>query len=221
MRHIYSLSTEISFSPTIVASVALLKRPHSIDPRKPLTSQIQVINLPGAAALDEASASEVGSGSPYEVLHSIIHHALTPYFNAITQGQRHLAGNVTRADVEGKTGISGAKRKLAELELSLLHLQQNVEIPDLVLAIPDVIQEALSTATLENMKPSIDLIPAGLLADSRFLNDLQNTVNVWIKSIQAITKLSRDPDSGSATQEIKYWLSLEDRLKDIDHQTRN
>ena len=220
-RHFYTLSTGISFSSTLVSSIALLKRPQPIDPRKPLSSQIQVINLPGAVVLDEASSSEVGSGSPYEVLHSIIHNALTPYFNAYTQGQRQLAGTISRADADGKTGISGAKKKLAELELSLLHLQQNVEIPDLVLAIPDVIQDALSAASLENMKPSIDLIPPELLADSRFLNDLQNTVNVWIKSIQTITKLSRDPESGSATQEIKYWPSLEDRLKDIDTQTRN
>ena len=123
--------------------------------------------------------------------------------------------------MEGKTGVSGAKKKLAELELSLLHLQQNVEIPDLVLALPDAVQDALSAAATENSKPSIDLIPPGLLTDSRFLNELQNTVNFWIKSIQSITKLSRDPESGSATQEIKYWLSLEDRLKDIDTQTRS
>ena len=151
----------------------------------------------------------------------IVHSALAPYFNAYTQVQKQLAGSSNRSDAEGKTGVSGAKKKLAELELSLLHLQQNVEIPELVLAFPDVVQDALSTAAKGNIKTSIDLIPPRLLTDSRFLNDLQSTVNVWIKSIQAITKLSRDPDSGSATQEIKYWLSLEDRLKDIDAQTRN
>ncbi|KAL9102708.1 MAG: hypothetical protein Q9163_002170 [Psora crenata] len=220
-RYIYSLSTEISFSTTNIASVALIKRPQPIDPRRTLPSQIQVINLPGAATLNETNTTEGSPGSPYEVLHSIVHLALAPYFNAYTQGQTQLTGSNNRSDADGKTGVSGAKKKLAELELSLLHLQQNVEIPELVLAFPDVVQDALSTAAKGNMKPSVDLIPPELLTDSRFLNDLQSTVNVWIKSIQAITKLSRDPDSGSATQEIKYWLSLEDRLKDIDAQTRN
>ena len=218
---LYSLSTEISFSPTTIASVALLKRPQAIDPHRPLPTQIQVINLPGAAAPYDTSLLEGSPASPYEVLHSIIHLALSPYFNAYAQDQKQLAGNVARSDTEAKTGVSGAKKKLAELELSLLHLQQNVEIPDLVLSFPEVIQEALTTAAADNKKPSIDLIPAELLSDSRFLNDLQSTVNAWIKNIQSITKLSRDPDSGSATQEIKYWLSLEDRLKDIDNQTRN
>ncbi|KAL9129037.1 MAG: hypothetical protein Q9217_002407 [Psora testacea] len=220
-RYTYSLATEISFSPATVGSVALIKRPQPIDPRQPLSAQIQVINLPGAAALNENNTAEGSSGSPYEVLHSIVHFALAPYFNAYTQGQKQIAGGNNRSDADGKTGVSGAKKKLAELELSLLHLQQNVEIPELVLALPDVVQDALSTASKENTKPSVDLIPPELLTDSRFLNDLQSTVNVWIKSIQAITKLSRDPDSGSATQEIKYWLSLEDRLRDIDAQTRN
>ncbi len=220
-KYVYSLSSEILFSPTTIASVALIKRPQPIDPRRPLPTQIQVINLPGAASLNETNTAEGSPSSPYEVLHSFVHLALAPYFNAYTQGQKELAGSNSRSDADAKTGVSGAKKKLAELELSLLHLQQHVEIPELNLAFPEVVQEALFTAAAQNAKPSVDLVPSELLTDSRFLNDLQSTVNVWIKSIQAITKLSRDPDSGSATQEIKYWLSLEERLKDIDMQTRN
>ena len=201
--------------------MALLKRPQPIDPRRPLPTQIQVINLPGAATLNETNTAEGSPGSPYEVLHSIIHLALSPYFNAYAQGHKQLAGSSNRSDLDAKTGVSGAKKKLAELELSLLHLQQNVEIPDLVLAFPDIIQDALDSAAADRRKPSLDLLPAELSTDSRFLNDLQGAVNVWIKSIQSITKMSRDPNSGSATQEIKFWLSLEDRLKDIDAQTRN
>lgn len=220
-HYVYSLSTEISFSPSTVASVALLKRPQPIDPRASLPAQIQVINLPGIATLSNSTAAQGNPASPYEVLHSIVHLALAPYFNAVTQGQRSLAGSNDRSDAEGKTGVPGTKKRLAELELSLLHLQQNVEIPELVLSFPDVIQEALNSAASSGSKPSIDLIPSQLLTDTRFLNDLQNTVNNWIKSIQAITRLSRDPDSGSATQEINYWIHLESALKSIDLQTRN
>ena len=159
--------------------------------------------------------------SPYEILHSIVHFALAPYFNAYTQGQKSLAGSNDRSDSDARSGVPGAKKKIAELELSLLHLQQNVEIPELVLPFPDVVQEALNTAAQRNIKPSVELIPSQLLSDARFLNDLQNTVSAWIKSIQAITKMSRDPESGSATQEINYWLSLESALKSVEAQTRN
>jgi len=219
-HYVYSLSTEMSFSPTTVGSVTLIKRPQPIDPRTPLPTQIQVINLPGIATLSD-TATQGATVSPYEVLHSIVHLALAPYFNAYTQGQKSLVGSSDRSDTDAKTGVPSTKKKWAELELSLLHLQQNVEIPELVLSFPDVIQEALDSAASRNAKPSVDLIPNQLLTDTRFLNDLQNTVNNWIKSIQAITKMSRDPGSGSATQEINYWISLETALKNIDSQTRN
>ena len=201
--------------------MALIKRPQPIDSRIPLATQIQVVNLPGIATLNENSIAQGNPVSPYEILYSIVHSALAPYFNAYTRGQKSLAGSNDRSEADAKSGVPATKKKLAELELSFLHLQQNVEIAELVLSFPDVVQEALNTAATRNAKPSIDLIPSQLLSDTRFLNDLQNTVNSWIKSIQAVTKMFRDPDSGSATQEINYWLSLESALKSIDSQTRN
>ena len=198
--------------------MAIIKRPQPIDPRIPITSQIQVINLPGLASLNSTDATTV---SPFEILHSIVHLALGPYFDAHTKGQELLEGGKTRYDAEGRTGVPGTKKKIAELELSLLHLQQNIEIPELYLPLPDVVQEAIHTASARRVKPTVDLLLPELLSDSRFLNDLQNTVNSWIKSIQAITKLSRDPESGSAAQEINFWLSMEAALESIEGQLRN
>lgn len=187
----------------------------------PLASQIQVINLPGLGTLHDSNTAQGAPVSAYEVLHSIIHLALSPYFDAYTQSQRSLDGSKGRPDTDGRTGVPGTKKKLAELELSLLHLQQNIEIPELVLPLPDIIQEAIFTASSQNIKPTIDLIPSEILTDSRFLNDLQNTVNGWIKSIQSITKMSRDPDSGSAAQEINFWLSMESALEGIEMQLKS
>ena len=201
--------------------MALIKRPQPIDPRVSLAAQIQVINLPGLGTLHDANTAQMTPVSAYEVLHSIIHLALSPYFDAFTQSQKLQEESKGRPDSEGKAGVPGTKKKLAELELSLLHLQQNIEIPELVLPLPDVVQEAISSASAQNIKPTTDLIPAALLTDSRFLNDLQSTVNSWIKSIQSITKMSRDPDSGSAAQEINFWLSMESALEGIEMQLRS
>lgn len=41
---------------------------------------------------------------------------------------------------------------------------------------------------------------------------------MWIKAIQSVTKLSRDVTSGTASQEINFWLSLERALDAIDAQ---
>lgn len=201
--------------------MALLKRPQPIDSRSPLFSQIQVINLPGLGASNDTNPNQGASASPFEALHSIVHLALAPYFNAYTQGQKSSSGNKGRHESDARAGIPGTKKKLAELELSLLHLQQNIEIPELMLPYPDVVQEAIGESSRYHTKPTVDSIPSELLTDSRFLNDLQNTVNSWIKSIQSITKLSRDPESGSATQEINFWLSMESALEGIEEQLRS
>lgn len=114
-----------------------------------------------------------------------------------------------------------AKKKFAELELSLLHLQQNVEIPETHFVIHPVIQRAISEAQSTGQRPSISLIPTKTLNDSTFLNLLHNQVNAWIKSIQAVTKLTRDVSSGTASQEVNFWLSLERALEEIETQLRS
>lgn len=216
----YTLSSEISFSSSTVTSVALLKRPQPIDPHVPFATQIQAINLPGLASSNLADNNQNGPTSAFEVLHSVIHLALAPYFNAYTKSQDLLGTSKGRADTDLKGGVPGTRRKLAELELSLLHLQQNVEIPELHLPIPELVQEAIDTARVRRAKPSLDTIPQEVLSDSKFLNDVQNTVNIWIKSIQAITKSSRDPEKGTAAQEINFWLAMESALEDVEAQLR-
>ena len=56
--------------------------------------------------------------------------------------------------------------------------------------------------------------------DSSFLNQLQSGVNGWIREIQKVTKLNRDPSSGSASQEINFWLTMEQALGKIDDQLK-
>ncbi|TAQ87556.1 hypothetical protein B7494_g4139 [Chlorociboria aeruginascens] len=218
----YNLASEISLSPSTAASIALLKRPQPIDPTVPITSQIQIIDLPGVAS---TSNSVNGQGdatvSPFEILHSVVHLALAPYFDAYTKTQQTTNGSRGRSDVDAKTGIPVTKKRIAELELALLHLQQNIEIPDLILPLHPMVQNAIEEAAARNTKPSVEFIPPALIQDSTFLNNLQASVNGWIKSIQAITKMSRDPTSGTATQEINFWLSMESALEGIELQLRS
>ncbi|KAL8732460.1 MAG: hypothetical protein Q9166_002673 [cf. Caloplaca sp. 2 TL-2023] len=217
----YTLSSEISLSSSTVASVALLKRPQPIDPHSPLATQIQIINLPGLANSNFSNNTQSEPTSAFEVLHSVIHLALAPYFNAYTKSQDSAGASKSWADADPKGGIPGTRRKLAELELSLLHLQQNIEIPELQLPLPDLVQEAIDIAHAQKSKPTLDTIPQEVLSDSKFLNDIQNIVNSWIKSIKAITTSSRDPEKGSAAQEINFWLAMESALEDVEAQLRS
>lgn len=74
----------------------------------------------------------------------------------------------------------------------------------------------------EGTRVTVDAIyPPTLLSDASFLNKLQSDVNSWIKEIQSVTKLNRDVASGTASQEINFWLSMERALEGIEAQLRS
>ncbi|KAJ6144523.1 hypothetical protein N7470_008418 [Penicillium chermesinum] len=221
VQYVYTLSSEISSASTTVSSVAFIKRPAPIDPTLSVAEQVQVMNLPGLASLNNSQAQQGNSLSPYQIIHLLLHHGLTPYFEANTRSQETALGTKPRTDTEAKTGVPGTKKKFAELELGLLHLQQNVEIPALNLPLHEVVQAALKEAEIKGIKPSIELIPATVLDNSAFTNSIQNTVNGWIRSIQTITKMSRDPDGESASPEVNFWLSMESALEGIEAQLQS
>ncbi|KAF9519887.1 hypothetical protein BS47DRAFT_1370608 [Hydnum rufescens UP504] len=199
----YHIAPHLSYNSSNVTTLALIKRTPVLDTLAPLPSQLHILNLFG------------GEETPYESLHAVVSYAVKPWFDAFV-GTR---GGAKEGD--GKMGIPMTKKKFAELELSLLHLQQNVEIPETHLIIHPVIQRAVAQAQAQGVRPNINHLPTSQINDSTFLNTLQGHVNIWIKSIQAVTKLSRDVSSGTASQEINFWLSLERALEAIETQLRS
>lgn len=119
------------------------------------------------------------------------------------------------------SGRVSTSDSLANASLSQPTVQQNVEIPEIVLSIHPAISAAIASAQASGTRPSVDSIDPTLLSDSAFLNKLQGEVNSWIKEIQNVTKLSRDVDSGTASQEINFWLSMEKALEGIEEQLRS
>jgi dynein heavy chain 1 len=164
---------------------------------------------------------------------------VAPYFNAYVssllpspnsddlEGRSDLVSSTSpsiakkRTSPEDTKGIPIAKKKFAELELSLIHLQQNAEIPETILHVHPTIVNAVEACRVNGSRVTLDVIPSEMLADSSFLNRLQSDVNTWVKEIQKVTKLSRDPSTGSAAQEINFWLSLESGLDKIDKQLKD
>ncbi|KAG1741853.1 dynein heavy chain, N-terminal region 1-domain-containing protein [Suillus paluster] len=199
----YHLTSQLTYSPASVTSLALIKRGPTLDPVTPLATQLHILNLFG------------GEETPYESLHAVVSCGVKPWFDAF------VGARGGGKDGDSKMGIPMTKKKFAELELSLLHLQQNVEIPETHLIIHPVIQRAVEQAQGSGVRPNISHIPQKHLNDSSFLNTLHGHVNMWIKAIQAVTKLTRDVSSGTASQEINFWLSLERALEGIETQLRS
>jgi dynein heavy chain 1 len=218
---------------THVATLALIKRHPTLDPLQPIGDQIHFLNLFGpAASLDSSVANGDGSpasstikSNPYESLHSLVHLAVAPYFEAYVNSRagKKLAQEASSKskDADAKMGIPMTKKKFAELELSLLHLQQNVEIPDIHLVIHPVVQRTVDRCRAEGTRVGPEAVDPIFLSDSTFLNKLQGDVNSWIKEIQNVTKLNRNVASGTASQEINFWLSMEKALEDIEDQLRS
>ncbi|KAE9394324.1 dynein heavy chain protein 2 [Gymnopus androsaceus JB14] len=202
----YTLTSHLTYHSSHVLTLALIKRSPTLDPLTPLATQLHFLNLFG------------GEETPYESLHAVVSCGVKPWFDAFV-GSRERGGGKDGGDT--KMGIPMTKKKFAELELSLLHLQQNVEIPETHLVIHPVIQQAVEQAQAAGTRPNLSFIPSKTLSDSSFLNSLHAHVNTWIKSIQAVTKLTRDVASGTASQEINFWLSLERALEGIEAQLRS
>lgn len=106
------------------------------------------------------------------------------------------------------------EKTIAELEMGLLHLQQNIDIPEITLQVHPYVASVIKHCADEGRKPKVADF-GDKVEDSNFLNQLQNGVNRWIKEIQKVTKLDRDPSSGTALQEISFWLNLERALHRI------
>lgn len=221
IEHVYTLSSELSPEPTTIASIVFLKPSGPLDGRKPIASQIQVFNLPGSYSVDEEGNTNAELASPYNVVYSLVHNVLSPYFDAYTRSGG--SSNRNWYDAQAKGGIHGAKRRIKELEISLLNLKQNTDVPLVHLPLHDVVVQALQDAAAQRAQPSVQLVPSHVLENATVQNSLTNCVNGWIRSIQALTKLSKDPKDStdiaetrtSAAQEINFWLNLESALSKV------
>ena len=144
IEHVYTLSSQLCPARTTVASIAFLKLSGPLDSGRLIASQIQVFNLPGSYTIDGEGNTNADAASPYQVVYSLLHNVLGPYFDAYTR----TPGSTNRNwyDAQAKGGIPGAKRRIAELEMSLLNLQQNTDIPMVHLPMHEVVVGALQDA---------------------------------------------------------------------------
>ena len=220
----YRLSSVPTFASNCVSGIIIWKRAQPIDPSTSLFSQLFITNIPGLGQLEAVTSGQGSLPTAYEGFLSAFHNALEVPFDAYIKSQEGGSRRWNKAEDTRTGGIAATKKKLAELGLSLQHLQQNVEVPTSVLHLHPVIQEAIDKASEMGVEPTIDnvsrvgLIPPSLLNDSTILNQLQTSTNQWIQAIQTTTKFDRDPSKGTASQEIGFWLSMEAAIDNIEQQ---
>jgi dynein heavy chain 1 len=209
MNEVYTLSSEVAYSSRTIGCVAFLKRPTPLSSALPISRQVSVVNLPLGGGLGTADSN--ASSSPYEILHSLVRGALTPLFEATAKGSES-ANERSRLDGESRTGVSGARRKLADLEVSLQNLQQNIEVEGPRLQIHDAVRKQLAESHGDWQEAALR-IPDDLVLDGQFLNRLQNMANEWIKQIRDFSSSSEDRPVLTTTQEKNFWLAMETAMR--------
>ncbi|XP_033735277.1 cytoplasmic dynein 1 heavy chain 1-like isoform X2 [Pecten maximus] len=186
----YNITSTVKYSSSKICSMVLIKRGPVVEADKSFPSQLRIMNF--------------SEGSPYETLHSYVANAVAPFFKSYIK-------ETGKAERDGDKMAPTVEKKISELEMGLLHLQQNIDIPEITLSIHQVVSSVIKKCGEENKKPKVEDF-GDKVEDAQFLNALQSGVNRWIKEIQKVTKLDRDPASGTALQEISFWLNLERAL---------
>ena len=74
---------------------------------------------------------------------------------------------------------------MSELAVGLLHLQQNIVIPEISLTFHPKIVEAVKQAESQSRKPSAEDLGEAV-SDTTFLNALQKNVGIWVKEIKKV-----------------------------------
>ncbi|XP_066262863.1 dynein heavy chain, cytoplasmic isoform X3 [Euwallacea similis] len=190
---VYYVSNEVHYSSSKMSSLVCIKRGAVIEADKSIRAQVRLLNF--------------SEGSPYETLHDYVSKSVAPYFKSYVKESG-------RADRDGDKMAPSVEKTIAELEMGLLHLQQNIDIPEITLQVHPYVATLIKLCADESRKPKVSDF-SDKVEDSNFLNQLQHGVNRWIKEIQKVTKLDRDPSSGTALQEISFWLNLERALHRI------
>ncbi|OXU18532.1 hypothetical protein TSAR_006416 [Trichomalopsis sarcophagae] len=164
---LYYISNEICFTSAKMVSIVFTKRSATVEADKTIHSQLRIIFF--------------SDGSPYETLHAISK-TMAPYFKSYVKEK-------SKIDRDGDKMAPSVEKKIAELEMGLLHLQQNIDIPEISLPIHPAVQQIIKQCSDEGRKPKVSDF-GSKVEDSTFLNQLQNGVNRWIKEIQKVSVLN-------------------------------
>ena len=184
----FLISTEVNYTNPKCLSVQVIKRTAVVESDKKFHNQVRVISL--------------SDSSPYETLHSYVSNTLAPYFKSYIK--RGHMDSKPAADSKLSSGGSGdipsganqslyggdqfatqMEKKIAEVEMGLLHLQQNIEIPEINLVIHPTVLQMIKKSADQNKKPKVDDF-SDKVEDANFLNQLQSGVNRWIREIKKV-----------------------------------
>ncbi|KAH3668241.1 hypothetical protein OGAPHI_001995 [Ogataea philodendri] len=177
--------------------VIFLKQKGPLVSTKSCSDQVFVAKLPFKSSPREN----------FEYLESLLQYGISPYFNVLTTNT-------------SSQSVTSTQKKISELTLSFQHLQQTIQVPNLLISAHPIIKNTVQTNQYLAAF-SIDLLDENTKTDSKFLNELQSIVNDWAKQVQNITQLVHEPSDGTTLEEVNFWASKEVALLAIQEQLKS
>ena len=181
-QSVYDVQLGVQYQSQRCIGMVFIKRSPLIENDKPVRSQLRLIHI--------------SEDSPFEMLHSYVQEAVTPLFNTFVQQsrreERYVALLPCFTDLsiyiysEGDKLASSVQKSINELAVGLLHLQQNIAIPDINLNFHPVVSQAVEKAAKENRRPVIEDV-GDYVTDATFLNTLQKMVATWTREIRKVS----------------------------------
>ncbi|CAI5758795.1 unnamed protein product [Candida verbasci] len=189
---LYNNLPSINELPHNISTIVILIKPKGpITSQAPISQQINIVNVPVPSLNQTDDQFE-----QFEQLRLTINSGLSPYFD-------FLSG------LNEDSALVSIKKKFTELSLSLQHLQQRIQIPDLIISTHPKIKKVI--------EKSIDI--DDLEEDSDTLNEISTITNQWIQQIQSITRLDHKASNGiSILEDIQFWNSMESALLSLQQQ---
>ena len=104
-------------------------------------------------------------------------------------------------------------KRVADLDMALVHYEQNLDIPEVHLNFPPVLVEAADKCRAAGRLLSSVELGWGEKPNSDLLNQLLSLKGQWLREIQKLTSHTRDIKQGTSLQEINYWSVLKSSLE--------
>lgn len=106
-------------------------------------------------------------------------------------------------------------KRVADLDIALVHYEQNIDIPEIHLVFPPFLIEAANKCRAAGHLLSSSELGWGDRISNDMKNKLMSLKKQWLDDIQRVTGHRREITQGTALREVNYWLALRNSLQSI------
>ena len=193
---------------------------HNVEAEQQVTQRqhIQCMTLATAAGPEETKETE-----------ETITPTSTSWLAALQMYTRQTFLPTIQAVLEDNEGMQQqVQDKLRQLDVALAQTSRSTRLPNIVLTVPRVLEEAVAAHPAAAEKKDWETLGlADKLQDDTFLNELTTTVTEWIKQIRTVTVLPKSTpfletqDASAAGEEVAFWTQLQTELANIQEQLKS